>query len=602
MSSHSKGRLARVLAMLATIAVLGAFGTLAAAQDQPAPKWEIYGGYSFWYPGADVHGVRPLGLFPLSSRLESNPRGVGLSATYNFNRWLGLTFDTSHHWGSGESTLAKKLDDAGLFNLSLGPKVTFRSHHFSPFLEALAGDHRLMPEAFHHVNKLGFMFGGGLDVNVTRHVALRLFRADYVMSSYRYGPSTTTSSTDLRGVRLQAGLNFMFGGGGEPPVSPGAACSVQPTEVFAGEPVTATASGSNFNPKRTVKYNWNGDGVKVAGSDASTQVDTTGLQPGSYGVGANLSDGSKNGLATCSARFTVKAPHPPVISCSPDPGSVRMGGTSTISSNASSPDGRRLTYSYTSSAGNITGNTSTATLDSRGAQPGTITVTCNVGDDRNPPLTASSTTTVNVQAPPRPPEVTAIEKRLALHSIYFATARPTEENPDAGLLPSQENTLRTLASDFRTLLQSKPDARLTLEGHTDPRGSVPYNQGLSERRVNRAKRFLVEQGVPADSIQTKAFGEQQNLTDAEVKDAVERNPELSPEQRQRALKNLRVIVLASNRRVDITLSHSGQGGPQESVREYPFNAADALTLLDTRGGTGLKKATPPAKKKTTKKQ
>lgn len=602
MSSHSKGRLARVLAMLpATIVILCAFSTLAAAQDQPAPKWELYGGYSFWYPGADVHGVRPLGLFPLSSRLESNPRGVGASATYNFNRWVGLTFDTSDHWGSGESTLANKLDDAGLVTFSLGPKVTFRSHHFSPFLEGLVGDHRLMPEAFHHVNKLGFMFGGGLDLNVTRHVALRLFRADYVMSSYRYGPSTTTPSTDLRGVRLQAGLNFMFGGGGAPPVPPSAACSVQPTEVFAGEPVTATASGSSFNPKRTIKYNWTGTGVKVAGTGASTQIDTTGLQPGSYQVTANLSDGSKNGSASCSARFTVKEPRPPVISCSPDPGSVKMGGTSTITSNASSPDGRRLTYSYTTSAGDIAGNTSTATLDSRGAQPGTITVTCNVSDDRNPPLTASSTTAVNVQAPPRPPDVAAIEKRLAIHSIYFATAKPTRENPDAGLLASQEKTLSTLAGDFRTYIQSKPDARLTLEGHTDPRGSVEYNQALSERRVDRTKRFLVEQGVPAANIDTKAFGKQQNLTDAEVKDAVERNPELSPEERQKVLNNMRIIILASNRRVDITLSNTGQAS-QESVRQYPFNAADSLTLLDTAGGT--RKATKPPvtkKKKTTKK-
>ena len=206
-----------------------------------------------------------------------------------------------------------------------------------------------------------------------------------------------------------------------------------------------------------------------------------------------------------------------------------MGGTSTISSNASNPDGRRLTYSYTTSAGNISGNTSTATLDTRGAQPGTITVTCNVSDDRNPPLMASSTTTVNVQAPPPPPapNVSAIERRLALHSVYFATAKPTLENPDAGLLASQEKTLTTLAADFQTYLQSKPDARLTLEGHADPRGSVEYNQALSERRVNRVKRFLVEQGVPAANIQTKAFGEQQNLTDAQVKDAVERNPELS---------------------------------------------------------------------------
>ncbi len=607
MSSHSKGQLGRVSTMLAaTIAILCVFSTLAAAQDQPAPKWELYGGYSFHYPGADVHGVLPLGLVPLTSRLESNPRGIGASATYNFNRWFGLTLDTSSHWGSGESTIFRRIDDAAFSNLSLGPKFTFRSRHFSPFLEALVGDHRLTPDAFHDIDKLGFMFGGGLDVNVSRHVALRLLRADYVMSNYRFGPRSTTPSTDLSGVRLQAGLVFMFGGGGAVPVPSSASCSVQPSEIFAGEAVTATAAGSNFNPKHTVKYNWSGNGVKVAGSDASTQIDTAGLQPGTYQVTANLTDGSKNGVASCSARFTVKEPRPPVISCSPDPASVTMGGASTINSNASSPDGRRLTYSYSASGGNISGNTSTATLDSTGAQPGTITVTCNVTDDRNPPLTASSTAMVNVQPPPRPtpaptPDVSAVERRLALHSVYFATAKPTAENPDAGLLPSQEKTLNTLASDFQTYLHSKPDARLTLEGHADPRGSVKYNQALSERRVDRTKRALMQLGVPDANIQTKAFGKQQNLTDAQVKDAVERNPELSAQDRQRVLNNMTKIILASNRRVDITLSNAGQAS-QESVRQYPFNAADALTLLDTSSGT--RKAARPAarKKRATKKQ
>jgi outer membrane protein OmpA-like peptidoglycan-associated protein len=584
MSSQSKGRLARVVTLLpAMLAVVCMFATVATAQEGPAPKWELYGGYSLFYPGADIHGQLPGALLPLSSRLETNPRGAGASLTYNFNNWFGLSLDTSTHWGSGEAGLARRIDDAAFSNLSFGPKVTFRHHYVSPFLEVLVGDHRLMPDAFHDVDKLGFMFGGGIDVNLSRHVALRLIRADYVMSSYRYGPSGVPT-TDIRGVRLQAGLNFMFGGGA-PPVPPSAACSVQPTEVFAGESVTVTANGSNFNPKRTIKYSWNGTGVKVAGSDASTQIDTTGLQPGSYAVTANLNDGSKHGYTSCSARFTVKEPRPPVITCSPDPASVPMGGSSTISSNASSPDGRRLTYSYSTSTGSITGNNATATLNSTGVQPGTITVTCNVSDDRNPALTASSTTTVNVQAPPRP-DVSAIEKRLALHSVYFATAKPTQENPDGGLLPSQEQTLISLADDFKKYLETKPDAHLILEGHADPRGSAEYNQALSERRVERTKNFLIEHGVPAASLETKAFGEQKNLDEAQVRDAVEKNPELTPEQRQRVIGNMKTVLLASNRRVDITLSTTGQ----TSVREYPFNAADSLTLLQQGGA---KKTAPP---------
>jgi outer membrane protein OmpA-like peptidoglycan-associated protein len=595
MSSQSKSHPGRVLVMLpAMIAVFCAFATLAAAQDQPAPKWELYGGYSYLYPNSTVHGVVPgaaPGALPVSSQLESNPRGAGASITYNFNHWFGLTLDASTHWGSGEASFGKRIDDAAFSNLSFGPKVTFRHEHFAPFVEVLVGDHRLMPDAFHDVDKLGVMFGGGLDVNLTRRVALRLIRADYVMSSYRYGPPGVPS-TDIRGIRLQAGLNFMFGGEA-PRVSPTAACSVQPTEVFAGESVTATASGSNFNPKRTVTYSWNGTGVKVSGSEATTQIDTTGLEPRAYEVTANLSDGRRNGTTSCSARFTVKEPHPPVISCSANPASVQMGGTSTINSNATSPDGRRLTYSYTARAGEISGNGDSALLNTRGAQPGHITVTCNASDDRNPPLTASSTTIVNVEPPSPPPapapEIKQLEAKLALHSIYFQTARPTAENPGGGLLDSQADILETLAKDYKNYLKYRPEAHLILGGHADPRGSEEYNKALTERRVGRTKTFLVEHGVSADHLDTRSFGKDDNLTAEQVKEQIAQNPDLSPDDRKQMLSNLPVLVLANNRRVDVTLSTTGQ----QSTHHYPFNAKDYLALINTKGG----EKKPPATKK-----
>src|SRR5665213_1353599 len=256
MSFQSKCHPVRFAAkILGMIAVLCACTAPVKAQEQPVPKVELFGGYTYFYPGADVHGQLPGALFPISSRLESNPRGAGASLTYDFNRWFGLTLDTSTDWGSREVTLAKRIDDAAFSNLSFGPKITFRSHRFSPFLEVLVGDHRLMPDAFRDVDKLGVMAGGGLDINLSRHIALRLIRADFVYSNYSFGPPSVPG-TDLRGVRLQTGLNFMFGGGA-PGISPSADCSAQPSDVFAGEPVTATASGSNFKPKRAVKYSWN---------------------------------------------------------------------------------------------------------------------------------------------------------------------------------------------------------------------------------------------------------------------------------------------------------------------------------------------------------
>ena len=177
MSFHSKGRLGRIFVMLSAIIVLATiFNTVVAAQEGPAPKVELYGGYSYWYPGARVSGVLPLGLVPVSSNLESNPRGAGVSATYNFNHWLGLTVDLSDHWGSRETGVAARLDDAAFGNLSVGPKITFRHKRISPFLEVLVGDHRLSPDAFRDIDKLGFMAGGGIDINLSRHVAWRLLR------------------------------------------------------------------------------------------------------------------------------------------------------------------------------------------------------------------------------------------------------------------------------------------------------------------------------------------------------------------------------------------------------------------------------------------
>jgi hypothetical protein len=179
-----------------------------------------------------------------------------------------------------------------------------------------------------------------------------------------------------------------------------------------------------------------------------------------------------------------------------------------------------------------------------------------------------------------------LEARLALHSVFFPTAQPRAEHPEGGLVESQKGTLTTLATDFKSYLTFKPDAHLTLSGHTDVRGSVEYNQALSERRVARTKQFLVEQGVPEASIEMRGLGKEEELTSDQVKDLVEQNPDLGAAERDKILHDLSVIVLAKNRRVDVTLSTTGE----QSVRLYPFNAADSLTLLDKKAPAPHKKA------------
>ena len=563
---------------LALVALFCSLASLATAQDRPAPKWELYAGYSFLYFNADVHGLLPGGVLPASSPLESNPRGAGATITYNFNRRFGLSGDFSGNLSSGERGTVMRIDDAEFFNLSIGPKITFRGRRLSPFLEGLVGGHRLTSELFGHDDRFGFMAGGGLDLKLSRRFAWRVIRADYVFSNHQFGPQPVPA-TDIRGARLQSGLVFNFGYGPEgPPVS--ASCVVHPSEVMVGEPATATAAGSNFNSRHALNYTWTSTSGPVSSTNDTANLDTNGIAGGEYTVTARISDPriKKGGEASCMATFLVKElpKNPPVISCSANPSNLQTGVSSTVSCTCTSPDNVSVAVgSWTTNGGRVSRHSANhAVLDTSGAAAGPIQVSASCTDSRG--LNTQASAQVMVDNPPPPsPEFLALETRLSLHSVYFATAKPRVEKPDGGLLESQQQTLISLAEDFKKYLETKPDAHLTLEGHADPRASVEYNQALSERRVDRVQRLLIERGVPAANLETKAFGEQRNLTEAQVRDAVERNPELTPEQRKRVLDNLQTILLASNRRVDITLSTTGQ----RSVREYPFNAADSLTLL-----------------------
>lgn len=57
-------------------------------------------------------------------------------------------------------------------------------------------------------------------------------------------------------------------------------------------------------------------------------------------------------------------------------------------------------------------------------------------------------------------------------------------------------------------LASNPNARVTVEGHADERGSREYNIALGERRANAVQQMLVLQGASRDQIETVSYGEE----------------------------------------------------------------------------------------------
>lgn len=55
-------------------------------------------------------------------------------------------------------------------------------------------------------------------------------------------------------------------------------------------------------------------------------------------------------------------------------------------------------------------------------------------------------------------------------------------------------------------LRAHPNAKVLLEGHTDPRGSREYNIGLGERRAKAVGDVLVERGVSPSQIRIVSYG------------------------------------------------------------------------------------------------
>lgn len=90
----------------------------------------------------------------------------------------------------------------------------------------------------------------------------------------------------------------------------------------------------------------------------------------------------------------------------------------------------------------------------------------------------------------------AVERWASFTDFLFDFAK-------ADIRPNEMNKVAEIAA----YMQQNPSIKVGIDGYADPRGTNPYNQTLSERRVNAVRDALVTAGVQADKIQTGAFGE-----------------------------------------------------------------------------------------------
>ena len=349
-------------------------------------------------------------------------------------------------------------------------------------------------------------YGTARWVDMTQSLSIRVAQVDYIYSNYhQIFPYT---SPQWNSVRLSAGIVLGLGNYYSPPLT--AACTAQPTEVTEGEPVTVTATGSNFNPKHPTNYAWTTNGGKLDASDKqSARIDTTGVAAGSYTANATVSDPKmkKGGSATCAANFTVKAKpmNPPQVSCSANPMTVQSPNPSTITATATSPDGAQITgYSYQASAGTISGTGTTATLDTAGLSSQTVSVTVTATDARN--LTGTGTCSVNVENPPPPPTCSKI------NSIQF---------PDLKRPWRVDNTAKAILDDVASRLKADPNAKIVIVGYADGEkapmvgtGKKRHPMDLAGQRAVNAKAYLVQQqGIDPSRVDVRQGTGQQKVAD-----------------------------------------------------------------------------------------
>jgi outer membrane protein OmpA-like peptidoglycan-associated protein len=451
------------------------------ASDPPGrllPRFELGAGYSY----VNFNPGDPFASF--------NNHGASGSFAYNASRYLGLVAEFA---GYNFERNTSGTNFRGSWNTWLfGPRLNLRRFdYFVPFAEFLVGGSHADPQitGTNAQNAFALAAGGGVDVVFSKHVAWRFAQIDYLMTNF--SGATLGGNARQDNLRLGTGIVIRLGLPSAPPPPPApkgpptASCSASPTSVYEGSTDTVTVHVNASSPDNLpLTYSYTASGGAVDGNGPDARWNSSGVNPGSYTVSVKVDDG-KGGTASCTAEIRVeeKPHHPPTVSVSANPATVMPGERSAITCNGTSPDNLPLTYTYTASSGQITGNGPQGQFDSTGAQPGTVTVKCEVTDSRGDK--GEGSTTVEVQQPPPPPQATKVG------DCGYTTAGVSRV----------DNACKRVLDDVALRLKNEPNAKLVIIGYADPK--EPKATALAARRAELAKQFLGEKGIDASRITTR---------------------------------------------------------------------------------------------------
>ena len=390
-------KLSPLLMLIIVLAHHCAPGQQKTSSESPASRVDIFAGYSAWIPGATID----------HSSFPNDWRGAMTSGTYYFNRNYGMELAADYYYAQNNDSM---------YSFALGP--VFRQpqrYGFTLFAHALMGGANVIgPYApvngpYVDYRQLGpawgpqLTLGGGIDYAVPlfhHRFSLRVAQVDYLYTHANFGSGL--GGGNLNSARLSGGLVLHLGSALPPPPVT-LACVATPQRVFAGDPVSIISEGTNLDFRKQTVYRWRGIGTRLDDTGPIADVDSTGLEPGTYVVRGHVSEGNKAGQsANCAANFTVMPFAPPMLSCSANPSTVSPGGTANLKARGFSPQNRALQYRFSTAGGALENNGEEATLRVGAAASGVIAVSCSVSDDQHHAAFASTFVTVQ----PAPPTAT----------------------------------------------------------------------------------------------------------------------------------------------------------------------------------------------------
>lgn len=167
------------------------------AQEVTTPRFEV----GLTYSGVHLDGAQ--------NNTQITGNGGSGYLEYNFNRYLGAVADFG-----GYANTRDGVNETALTYL-FGPRLNWRHKRFNPYVQSLFGG----AYAWNNLNSstqnsFAFALGGGVDVNLTKHLSIKPVQVEYVRSQFdsaNLGGATSNFGDHQNGVRYSAGLVLSFG-------------------------------------------------------------------------------------------------------------------------------------------------------------------------------------------------------------------------------------------------------------------------------------------------------------------------------------------------------------------------------------------------------